>query len=88
MRPQVLSTGEQQRVAFARVFLDRPKMLFLDEASARLTIVYPWQRAYPSGLELSARGNDVSCYALPRGHEGALLTAGWLAGHKCAGCEK
>jgi putative ATP-binding cassette transporter len=32
----VLSPGEQQRVAFARVFLARPSCIFLDEASASL----------------------------------------------------
>jgi putative ATP-binding cassette transporter len=32
----VLSPGEQQRVAFARVFLARPSCIFLDEATASL----------------------------------------------------
>jgi putative ATP-binding cassette transporter len=31
--PNVLGTGEQQRLAFARVFLARPKIVFLDEAT-------------------------------------------------------
>jgi vitamin B12/bleomycin/antimicrobial peptide transport system ATP-binding/permease protein len=31
--PNVLGTGEQQRLAFARVFLTRPKIVFLDEAT-------------------------------------------------------
>lgn len=35
---QVLSGGEQQRLAFARVFLQRPDYLFLDEATASLDI--------------------------------------------------
>jgi vitamin B12/bleomycin/antimicrobial peptide transport system ATP-binding/permease protein len=34
--PQVLSGGEQQRVAVARALLDRPDWLFLDEATASL----------------------------------------------------
>ena len=35
---EVLSTGDQQRVAFARVFLDRPEMVFLDEATSALDV--------------------------------------------------
>jgi putative ATP-binding cassette transporter len=33
---QVLSSGEQQRIAFARALLHRPQWLFLDEATASL----------------------------------------------------
>src|SRR5205823_9442735 len=33
---QVLSGGEQQRVAFARALLNKPDWLFLDEATASL----------------------------------------------------
>ena len=33
---QVLSLGKQQRVAFARVLLTRPQIIFLDEASASM----------------------------------------------------
>merc|ERR550517_655523 len=32
----VLSQGEQQRLAFARILLAKPKVVFLDEASASL----------------------------------------------------
>ena len=35
---QILSGGEQQRLAFARIFLQRPDYLFLDEATASLDI--------------------------------------------------
>jgi putative ATP-binding cassette transporter len=33
---KVLSPGEQQRIAFARVLLTRPKAIFLDEATSAL----------------------------------------------------
>lgn len=33
---QILSLGEQQRIAFARAFIVQPKMLFLDEATSAL----------------------------------------------------
>ena len=33
---QVLSPGEQQRVAFARILLKKPDWVFLDEATASL----------------------------------------------------
>ncbi len=33
---KVLSPGEQQRIAFARVLLTKPKALFLDEATSAL----------------------------------------------------
>jgi putative ATP-binding cassette transporter len=34
--PNVLGTGEQQRLAFARVLLARPKLVFLDEATTAI----------------------------------------------------
>jgi putative ATP-binding cassette transporter len=33
---QALSPGEQQRLAFVRVFLNRPRLVFLDEASSAM----------------------------------------------------
>ena len=33
---KILSPGEQQRVAFARVLLSKPKVVFLDEATSAL----------------------------------------------------
>jgi putative ATP-binding cassette transporter len=33
---KVLSPGEQQRIAFARVVLNRPKAVFVDEATSAL----------------------------------------------------
>jgi putative ATP-binding cassette transporter len=34
--PNVLGTGEQQRIAFARILLIRPKIVFLDEATTAI----------------------------------------------------
>jgi putative ATP-binding cassette transporter len=47
---KVLSPGEQQRIAFARILLTKPKVVFLDEASSALdegleTMLYALVRA-------------------------------------------
>ena len=34
--PNILSTGEQQRIAFARLLLRQPEFVFLDEATTAL----------------------------------------------------
>jgi len=45
--PNFLSTGEQQRIAFARIILARPKFVFLDEAT---TAIDAKSEAYLYGL--------------------------------------
>jgi len=45
--PNFLSTGEQQRVAFARLFLQQPSYVFLDEST---TAIDPKSEAYLYGI--------------------------------------
>lgn len=36
--PDILSLGEQQRIAFARLLVNKPSMVILDEASSALDL--------------------------------------------------
>lgn len=61
----VLSLGEQQRVAFARVFLRKPQFVFLDEATSALDEV--------NQAELYQRIRDSGFGTISVGHRKALL---------------
>ena len=63
----ILSVGEQQRVAFARVLLNRPDVVFLDEASSALDEELEAQLYHAIGRTM-AQGIVVSI-----GHRAALL---------------
>jgi len=63
---QLLSPGEQQRIALARVFLHRPDWLFLDEATSALD--EPTERSiYESLAEILPNTTIVSI-----GHRSSL----------------
>jgi putative ATP-binding cassette transporter len=62
---QILSPGEQQRVAFIRVFLQKPNWLFLDEATSALdevteTLMYRELKVRIPGVTLISVGHRSS----------------------------
>ena len=62
---RVLSLGEQQRVAFARILLARPEFIFLDEASSALdepteTLLYGLLKEQLPGSALISVGHRAS----------------------------
>jgi putative ATP-binding cassette transporter len=62
---QILSPGEQQRVAFIRVFLQKPNWLFLDEATSALdevteTLMYRELKIRIPGVTLISVGHRSS----------------------------
>ncbi len=61
----VLSLGEQQRIAFARLFLRRPQFAFLDEATSAL------DENNQEELYLKLRGSGISFISV--GHRTTLL---------------
>ncbi len=63
---QILSPGEQQRVAFARVFLQRPSWIFLDEATSALDEARE-RRLYSLLLEIVPQASIISV-----GHRSSL----------------
>ena len=84
---RILSLGEQQRLAFARLLLHRPRWVFLDEATAALDEANQdaMMRLFPeelAGTALVSIGHrpGLDAYhdrtlSLVRGAEGAKLTA-------------
>ena len=69
----VLSIGEQQRLAFVRIFLQKPRWLFLDEATSALdeaTEAYLYQ-------QLKTCLPDVTCVSV--GHRSTLVAFHSLA---------
>jgi len=76
---QRLSLGEQQRIAFARVFLEQPKVVFLDEASSALdeaseALFYRMLREAPWRPTIVSVGHRSTLKAL---HEHALDLTGF-----------
>lgn len=62
----VLSLGEQQRIAFVRALIHKPKWLFLDEATSALD--EPTERALYTLLQERLRGTSM----ISVGHRGTL----------------
>ncbi|MFC1458279.1 ABC transporter ATP-binding protein/permease [Microvirga arabica] len=82
---QVLSRGEQQRLAFARILLQRPELVILDEATSgldeisqeclMLTLIreLPETTVISVGHRASLRAFHTRCLSLVRSKEGAHL---------------
>jgi putative ATP-binding cassette transporter len=74
--PNVLGTGEQQRLAFARLLLIRPKLAFLDEATTAMdpAVEQALYELLPKYVEsFVSTGNPVN---LSKHHEHVLQLAG------------
>lgn len=75
---KVLSPGEQQRIAFARILLHRPKVVFLDEATSALddgqqfALYAALRRAMPDGIVVSVSHRS----AVDRHHDRRLRLLG------------
>ena len=82
---KVLSPGEQQRVAFARVLLSRPRAVFLDESTSALDeglemMLYQLvRRELPDTIVVSVSHRST----VEQHHEQEAASAGrrWLAAH-------
>ena len=82
---KVLSPGEQQRVAFARVLLTKPKAVFLDEATSALDeglefALYQLVRSRTAGLRRGQRQPRPHRRAAPRATAGAARRRPMAAG--------
>jgi putative ATP-binding cassette transporter len=62
---KVLSVGEQQRIAFARILLNRPMVVFLDEATSgmdeglELTLYHLLRTELPRSIVVSVSHRDT-----------------------------
>lgn len=74
--PNVLGTGEQQRLAFARLLLIKPRFVFLDEATTAMdqTIEELLYGMVPQSVEKFVSTGDVS--TLGKFHEHILVLQG------------
>jgi putative ATP-binding cassette transporter len=63
---KILSPGEQQRIAFARVLLAKPKVVFLDEATSAL------DEGQEHALYRVLRERLPDCIVVSVGHRGTL----------------
>jgi putative ATP-binding cassette transporter len=74
--PNVLGTGEQQRLAFARLLVIRPRLVFLDEATTAMdqTIADALYSILPDFVERYVSTGDAS--ELRRFHEHVLTLEG------------
>ncbi len=77
----MLSPGEQQRVAFARVFLQKPSWVFLDEATSALdetteAMVYRALREQIPGITIISVGHRSSLQSLHEKHYYLEASAG------------
>ena len=75
----VLSLGEQQRVAFARLFLKKPAIAFLDEATSALDEEnerFLYEKLRASGIAFVSIGHRSFAAALASDIESLILFAG------------
>jgi len=74
--PNVLGTGEQQRLAFARLLLIKPRIVFLDEATTAMdqTIAEALYSILPTCVEKYVSTGEAT--DLRKFHEHALVLEG------------
>ncbi|MBV8928229.1 MAG: ATP-binding cassette domain-containing protein, partial [Mycobacteriaceae bacterium] len=87
---KVLSPGEQQRIAFARVLLTKPKAVFLDEATSALDeglelALYQLLRAELPYTIVVSVGHHASVARHHERHLELLGEGGWRLGAAAGG---